>query len=59
MADKDRQGAGHEKEIEITPEMLAAGVEVFCAADLRFESEEDVVADTFRAMISRQRRVAD
>ena len=37
-------------EIEITPEMIEAGLYVFSGMDTRFELEEDVVADIFVAM---------
>ena len=46
-----------ESDIEITPEMMAAGVAIFRAADLRFESAEDIVAEIFEAMMLRQRLV--
>ena len=39
-----------EDEIEVTPEMIEAGVNEFCAYDARFESAEDVVALIFRRM---------
>ena len=38
-------------EIEVTPEMVEAGVEVFCAFDRRFDSEDDVVKEIFRVMV--------
>jgi hypothetical protein len=38
-------------EIEITPEMTAAGVSAFLDGDLRFESEASVVEAIFRAMV--------
>jgi hypothetical protein len=37
------------KEIEITPEMIEAGVSILLAADYRFESHEDVVKDILTA----------
>jgi hypothetical protein len=38
-------------EIEITPDMIAAGVTAFLDFDGRFESEADAVADIYRAMV--------
>jgi hypothetical protein len=39
-------------EIEITPEMIEAGIEEFCGFDSRFESDEDAVVRIFKAMIT-------
>lgn len=39
-------------EIEITPEMIAAGAAVVRRFDDRFEDEECVAVDVFEAMIS-------
>jgi hypothetical protein len=38
-------------EIEITPEMIAAGVSAFLEYDSRFENEACVVEDIYRAMV--------
>ncbi len=45
------------EEIEITPEMIRAGVSVFADYDSRFERPSDVVPEIFRAMW--QERVRD
>lgn len=37
-------------DIEITPEMIEAGVEVFCGYDSRFEGPEDVVVEIYEAI---------
>ena len=37
-------------EIEVTPEMIEAGVGAFCAYDCRFEGPEHVVVEIFEAM---------
>lgn len=37
-------------EVEVTPEMLAAGVKVYVESDLRFESVESLVLDIYKAM---------
>jgi hypothetical protein len=37
--------------VEITPEMLQAGLEEFCSYDCRFEGPRDVIPDIFNAMI--------
>jgi hypothetical protein len=42
----DRSGA----EIKVTPEMIKAGVSVFCAFDCRFESEDEIVKRIYLAM---------
>jgi hypothetical protein len=39
-------------EIEITPEMIEAGVREFCAYDPRFEGPGDVVVAIWGAMIA-------
>ncbi|MFC2953253.1 hypothetical protein ACFOOP_15055 [Marinicaulis aureus] len=49
----DRQ-AGDPTEIEITPQMIKAGVEVFLIASLASEpldAAQEVVEDVFRAML--------
>jgi hypothetical protein len=46
----DRQAVKPTEEIEITPEMIEAGVSVLLAADYRFESHADVVKDILRAV---------
>ena len=38
-------------EIDITPEMIEAGVDEFCSFDDRYEFPEAAVARVFRAMI--------
>jgi hypothetical protein len=40
-------------EIEITPEMIEAGLDEFVAYDDRFHFEEDAVRRIFRAMIKK------
>ncbi len=39
-------------EIEVTPEMIEAGAEVFCEYDCRFEGPEHVVVEIFEAMLA-------
>lgn len=39
-------------EIKVTDEMIAAGAEVFCSYDERFESPEKIVAQIYLAMSS-------
>ena len=41
------------EEIEITPEMIEAGVSVYLERDLRFESEGNVVANIYLAMCAK------
>jgi hypothetical protein len=48
-ADRD---ANSTDEIEITPEMIEAGVSELCAYDHRFESMEGCVERIFTAMIA-------
>jgi hypothetical protein len=48
-----------EKEIEITEEMIAAGVREYYAVDLNFQTAESAVVDIFRAMLSRQALVRE
>lgn len=38
-------------EIEVTPEMIAAGIRVLCAYDSEFETREEGAARIFKAMI--------
>ena len=38
------------EEIEITPEMVAAGVRAYFSRDSRFESEDEIVTNIFIAM---------
>ena len=40
------------EQIEITPEMIEAGLEAFCSHDDRFHSEEETVALIYLAMIT-------
>jgi hypothetical protein len=50
MCDRPAHSGGEAaKEIEITPEMIEAGVSVLLAADYRFESHADVVKDILHA----------
>ena len=42
--------AHREKEIEITPEMIEAGVLALCSFDPRFEDEEEAVRRIFSEM---------
>jgi hypothetical protein len=37
-------------EIEVTPEMIEAGIAEFCSYDSRYERPRDAVASIFRAM---------
>jgi hypothetical protein len=37
-------------EVEITPEMIEAGVRAFCGYDARFEGPADIVTEIFDAM---------
>jgi hypothetical protein len=39
-------------EIEITPEMIEAGVEILFDYDAAFSNEKDIVAKIFRTMLS-------
>jgi len=43
-------------EIEITPEMIEAGLHEFYTYDSRFDPEEDAVSRIFRAMIQALRK---
>ncbi len=38
--------------IEITPEMIEAGVREFCAYDPRFENPREVVVEIWKAMFA-------
>lgn len=38
------------EEIEVTPEMIEAGLQVYFRRDTRYESEEDIVAEIYSAM---------
>jgi hypothetical protein len=44
--------AHSEKEIEITSEMIGAGVEKLFDYDQKFSNERDIVAEIFMAMLS-------
>lgn len=44
-------GASDKPEIEITPEMIKAGVAVYWHRDSRINDEEDIVAAIFEAML--------
>jgi hypothetical protein len=47
----DQNTSGYEPEIEITPEMIDAGVDELCASELdRFTSRGEIVTAIFRAM---------
>ena len=50
--------AGADQEIEITPEMVAAGVEAFLSFDERFESEAVAVVRVLEAMLAASRAPA-
>jgi hypothetical protein len=39
-------------EIEITAEMVEAGVQVYCTRDSRFDSDEDIVTRIFESMLA-------
>jgi hypothetical protein len=41
-----------ESEIEITPEMIDAGVAALYASDRRFDADDEIVARIYRAMQS-------
>lgn len=41
-------------EIEITPEMIEAGVDAFVGYDSRFEGPHEIVVEIFEAMITVQ-----
>lgn len=43
-------------EIEVTSEMISAGVKEFCAYDSRFEGPADCVEEIYLAMIKKRRR---
>jgi hypothetical protein len=45
-------GAATSAEIEVTPEMIAAGVSAFLEYDSRFENEACAVEDIYRAMVT-------
>jgi hypothetical protein len=49
--DLDRSGDRPAHEIEITPEMIEAGVSVLCAFEPKFETEADAVRHIFGAMM--------
>lgn len=48
----DDRPAHCEKEVEITPPMLRAGVVELCRFDYRYEDEESAVARIFIAMVA-------
>jgi hypothetical protein len=44
---------------EVTPEMIEAGVEVYCDRDFRFEDREDLVVKIYTAMAAAEpKRIA-
>ena len=47
----DRIANADISEIEITPDMIEVGVEVFCGHDRRFVAEEETVIQIFKSMI--------
>jgi hypothetical protein len=49
------QGERASPSIEVTPEMIEAGVTAFLEFDSRYESEADAVTDIYRAMIKAKR----
>jgi hypothetical protein len=49
MAEPHNSGAP-ENEVEVTPEMIEAGVRAFLGRSLDLEHEDDIVADIYRAM---------
>ena len=51
--DRPARETDAEDEIEITDEMVAAGVSAFLDGDLRFETEASIVRTIFREMIVR------
>lgn len=49
----EKSGTGApEKESEITPEMIEAGVGAYCRSNEDFESKESIVANIFGAMLN-------
>jgi hypothetical protein len=46
-----------DEEIEITPEMIKAGVREYARGDLRFESEGDIVESIVRVMMETHRLI--
>ncbi len=54
----DRPALVNGEEIEVTPEMVAAGVCALADLDSRFDDEQSVVAAVFRAMASQKLGVA-
>ena len=51
--------AGAPDDIEITPEMMTAGVEEFCSFDGELERPEEVVTQIYLRMEHLRRRQAD
>ena len=52
-------GTTTDKEIEVTPEMIEAGVREFCSYDSDLERPKDIVADIFRAMVRASRGLTE
>jgi hypothetical protein len=56
IEDDSRSAGAPEQEIEITPEMIHAGVCVLLAMDTRFESHEDVVKELIEELFKNNQR---
>ena len=55
IANAATEPEGHD-EIEITPEMVAAGVDAFCHVLLDMDPYEEIVTDVYRAMEAMRRK---
>jgi hypothetical protein len=56
LEDVPRPAGAPEIEIEITPEMIEAGVIAFCSFRSGMETSEEVVEEIFKKMISAKKR---
>lgn len=50
--DHEAKGAGAPAEVEMTPAMVAAGVDAYWACDREFDASEKIVSEVFQAMIA-------
>jgi hypothetical protein len=57
-ADAELAGAP-EEEIEVTPEMIEAGIRRLCTFDIRFGDDEDLVVVIYEAMETIRRRTLE
>ena len=48
----EKSAGAPEQDVEITPEMIEAGLEKLFDYDPSFSNEKDIVAEIFRAMLS-------